>query len=372
MSSPIKLCLILITCIFILASVPAQSKRRGPKPRATPTPTPVPTPTPTPLPTVTPTPTPTPTPLPSPTPTPVASPPPSPSPSLFHVDEFGQVKATNYDTWSTTGSYRIGGRVILHWDETFSNFIGGKVATTLNSGGQQNFMFGNMVVAPLGCCNTGFGWDVGRPTTGNGNTFLGHDAGLGINTGSYNVFIGMHSGPPDQAGSVQLNSSIAIGVGARATADHQALIGGEIGSVKDVYFGSGVSATSTSAVTLQATGGRGENSNGAALIIASGKSTGNALPQSIFFSTSAPTVSGTDPQPLVKRWEIDGAGDLKSLGGVARSNLQLTPAPKPSCSESTRGRWWQNFAPTGEGDSLELCMKTTSGLYLWRVVLFPQ
>lgn len=359
MPSPIKLCLILITCIFILVSVPAQSKRRGPKPRATPTPTP--------LPTVTPTPTPTPTPVATPTPSPF------PSPSLFHVDEFGQVKATNYDTWTTTGSYRIGGRVIFRWDETFSNFIGGKVATTLNSGGQQNFMFGNMVVAPLGCCNTGFGWDVGRPTTGNGNTFLGHDAGLGINTGSYNVFIGMHSGPPDQAGSVQLNSSIAIGVGARATTDHQALIGGEIGSVKDVYFGSGVSATSTSAVTLQATGGRGENSNGAALIVASGKSTGNALPQSIFFSTSAPTVSGTDPQPLVKRWEIDGAGDLKSVsGGRVKASLQLANGVKPPCSQSTQGLLWQTFGGVGQGDLLEVCMKTASGLYVYRVLLFPQ
>lgn len=57
MLSPIKLCLMLITCIFILASVPAQSKRRGPKPRATPTPTPTPTPNPTPSPTPSPAPT---------------------------------------------------------------------------------------------------------------------------------------------------------------------------------------------------------------------------------------------------------------------------------------------------------------------------
>lgn len=63
MLSPIKLCLILIVSIFLLASVPAQSKRRGPKPRATPTPTPTATPTPTP------TPVPTPSPSPSPAPT---------------------------------------------------------------------------------------------------------------------------------------------------------------------------------------------------------------------------------------------------------------------------------------------------------------
>lgn len=57
MPSPIKLCLILITCVFILASVPAQSKRRGPKPKASPSPTPTATPSPTPVPLPSPTPT---------------------------------------------------------------------------------------------------------------------------------------------------------------------------------------------------------------------------------------------------------------------------------------------------------------------------
>lgn len=367
--SPIKLWLSVIVTLFLISTIPAQSKRRGPKPRATPTPTPTATPTPVPTPVASPTPTPTPVSTPTPQP--------SPSPSLFRVDEFGQTTATNYDTWSTTGSYRIGGRVILRWDETFSNFIGGKVTTVLNSGGQQNFMFGNMVAAPLGCCNTGFGWDIGRPTTGFGNAFYAHDAGLGNTTGSLNTFVGQATGVP-QDGSLQVDNSIALGAQSQVTASQQLVIGGtgNFLGIKEAYLGQGVQGSAgvtPTGITINATGARGTNVVGGPITIAAGKSTGAATPASIFFSTSTRTVSGTGLQPLVRRWEIDGEGDLKSLsGGRVRANVQLIDGAKPPCSESTRGTLWQTFGAVGQGDALEICMRTASGLYVWRVVLFPQ
>lgn len=342
--------LIILLLVFAFNAEPAQ--RRGPKPKPTPSPTPLATPTPTPI----------------ATPTPTAS----PTNDLFRVDEFGQVTATNFDTWSTNGSYRIAGRTVLRYDDTFTNLACGKVSNTLAFPGQQNFMCGNVVAMPSGIGNTSFGWDTGRPTSGDGNTFFGHDAGLGINTGSYNVFIGMHSGPPDQAGSVQVTGSIGIGVGARVTADNQFLLGGVI-PIKDAYIGSGVTSASPSPVTIQTTGGSGTNNPGAALTLAGGRSTGSATPASIYFSTSTRTVSGATQQSPVRRWEIDGEGDLKSLnGGKVKANPQLIDGVKPACTESTRGQIWQTFGSTGQGDFVEICMKTASGLYAYRIWLFPQ
>lgn len=338
MLSPIHFSLSLIVSIFLIASVPAQSKRRGPKPKPTPTPTPTATPTPTPIATPTPIPTPSPSPIVSPTPTPTPAttptPLPSPSPSQFRVDEFGQVTATSYDTWTTTGSYRIGGRVILRWDETFSNFIGGKVSSTLNSGGQQNFMVGNMTVVPLGCCNTGFGWDVGRPTTGNGNTFNGHDAGLGISTGSFNTFIGQATGVP-QDGSLQVNNSVALGAQAQVTASQQFVIGGTGNSlgIKEAYLGQGVQGSVgivPIGITINATGARGTNIAGGPLTIAAGKSTGSAPPASIYFATSTPTVSGTTSQSLVRRWEITPTGSFKALTPNSRAEINSLVMRSPS------------------------------------------
>jgi hypothetical protein len=260
----------------------------------------------------------------------------------------------------------------LRYDSVFTNLACGKVSNFLSFPGQQNFMCGNVVAMPSGAANTAFGWDTGRPTSGSGNTFFGHDAGLGISTGSFNVFVGMHSGPFDQSGSVQTTGSIAIGVGARVFADNQLLIGGSI-PIKDAYIGNGVTNVSPPSVTIQTTGGSGVDNRGATLTIAAGRSTGSATPASIFFATSTATASGAGAQPLINRWEIDGQGSLKSLnGGVVKANVQLTDGVKPPCTEATRGRLWQTFGSAGVGDALEICMKSASGIYSYRVVVFPQ
>lgn len=290
-----------------------EQRRKPPKPRPSPTPTATPSPT--------------------PTPTPLAS----PSPELFQVDEFGQTKATNYDTWNTNGSYRIGGQTILRWDSIFSNFIGGKVATNPVFTGQQNFLFGNMVVCcPSGTGNTTFGWDTGRPTTGDGNTFIGHDAGLGISTGSYNTFIGRASGPPSQSGSIQVSGSIAIGAAANATADSQLVIGSQALPIFDAYLGQGVSSPSPRGITINASGGQGIDNPGSPLTLAGGRSTGGSTPASIYFSVSQRSViSGSAPQALVRRWEITPTGSFRALtpSSKAEINALVMRSPSSFCYE---------------------------------------
>lgn len=263
---------------------------------------------------------------------------------------------------------------MLRWDSAFSNFIGGKVATLPVFNGQQNFMLGNMVVCcPSGSNNTSFGWDAGRPTTGSGNTFFGHDAGLGISTGSHNTFIGRAAGPPSQAGTIQVSGSIGIGALALATADSQLVIGSPAIPINDAYLGQGVAGSSPRGITLNASGGQGVDNVAGSLNLAGGRSTGAAIPASIFFSTSSRGVSGTTSQPLVKRWEIDGQGNLKSItGGRVEANLKLGSGPKPPCTADTESQFWFTKGGEGQGSFLELCMKSASGLYVYRVVLFPQ
>lgn len=253
----------------------------------------------------------------------------------FKVDDFGQAKATNYDTWSDQGSYRIGGQTVMRYETTFSNFVCGKVSIgRVFFGGQMNFMCGNITSTPTGVGNTSYGWDTGRPSSGSLNSFYGFDAGLGITTGSYNTFFGSHTGVP-QNGSLQVNGSIAIGVTAQVTESSQAVIGGPAAPVFNVFFGSGVVSASPKALTFQTTGGSGLNNRGAGLVIAAGRSTGNATPASISFAISRRGVSGTTPQTLVKHWEITSTGSFRSLTSDAKleTNALLMKSPSGFCYE---------------------------------------
>lgn len=264
----------------------------------------------------------------------------TPSPTPFKVDDFGQVKASNYDTWNDSngiGGYRIGGQSVIKYDAFLTNFACGKVTNgRVFYGGQQNFICGNVVFMPWGTANTVFGWDAGTSmTTGSGNTFFGHDAGLGVRAGSYNTFIGQAAGVPSQAGVVQVNESIAIGAHAVATENNQLVIGGAVGKVNNAFIGSGVTNVSPQSVTIQATGGRGTNNRGADLTIAAGRSTGNAPPASMAFAISKTTVSGSAQQTLVKYWGITSTGSFKALTTDSKLevNAILMKSPSGFCYE---------------------------------------
>lgn len=253
----------------------------------------------------------------------------------FKTDEFGNAKATSYDTWNDQGSYRIGGQVVMRYETMFSNFACGKVSTgRVFFGGQQNFVCGNVVFMPQGTANTIFGWDAGTAmTTGNGNTLFGHDAGLTIRTSHFNTMIGANAGV-GQSGR-QVSESIALGAYATVTENNQAVIGGGIGQIFNVFFGSGVSSVSPQAVTIQTTGGSGLNNRGAGLVIAAGRSTGNATPASISFAVSRRGVSGATPQTLVKHWEITPTGSFRALTSDAKleTNALLMKSPSGFCYE---------------------------------------
>lgn len=259
----------------------------------------------------------------------------TPSPTPFKIDEFGQVKAANYDTWSDSngiGGYRIGGQSVIKYDAFLTNFACGKVSNgRIFSTGQQNFICGNVVFMPWGTANTVFGWDAGTSmTTGSNNTFFGHDAGLGIKTGSFNTFIGQAAGVPNQSGAIQVNESIAIGAHAMSTENNQLVLGGNIGKVNNAFIGSGVTNSSPQAVTIQTTGGRGTNNRGASLTIASGRSTGSATPASISFAVSKRGSSSNTPQTLVKYWEITSSGSFKALTPDSKAEINAIVMRSPS------------------------------------------
>src|SRR5262249_49389336 len=60
-------------------------------------------------------------------------------------------------------------------------------------------------------------------TTGGGNSFFGQGAGLNNTTGFNNTFIGTNAGPPDT--TTVVNSSTAIGSGARVTSSNTIVLG---------------------------------------------------------------------------------------------------------------------------------------------------
>lgn len=153
----------------------------------------------------------------------------------------------------------------------------------------------------------------------NNNTIVGHNAGLSANGASSNVFIGSLTGDGVTTGdfnvllgagtdlaTTTLSTSIGIGYNTSITASNQCVIGSNdaSGAITDMYIGSGVTKVSPAAIILNATGGSGNNNVGANLIIAGGKSTGNATPASILLQTSTTGASGVTLQNLDTRVTI--------------------------------------------------------------------
>lgn len=141
-------------------------------------------------------------------------------------------------------------------------------------------------------------------TTGTDNTFVGRGAGTTVSTGDSNTFLG--SGTTGIAASV---GAIALGRGATTTASAQWITGSSSYPITDVFIGRGVTAASAdtnAAVTINATGGTGNNNWGADLTLAAGRSTGNAAPGVIFFQTGTSIGGGgSTAQTLSTRMGID-------------------------------------------------------------------
>ena len=110
-------------------------------------------------------------------------------------------------------------------------------------------------------------------------------------------------------------SSVAIGLFSRTTANNQLVIGSNDGFsnglINDVYFGSGVQRNGSSNAagsnyTINGSGALGTNFAGGNITIAGGKGTGTGASGDVIFSTATPTTSGSTLQTLTQRFKVFG------------------------------------------------------------------
>ncbi len=221
--------------------------------------------------------------------------------------------------------------------------------------------------------NTSVGTLSGYYNIGSGNSFFGTEAGKYVTTGVANILIGLnagagherpnpvlevdksvgvghhniHIGVDTEVARNDISSSIAIGNLTRVEDDHQIVVGsgqywktasGEaascplcdpsdfvnVGLLTDSYWGSGVTSVDPQDFSFNATGGKGDDVNGADLIIAGGKSTGDAVGGSIIFQTAPAGASSGDVQnSLVDRMVINSNGNVGISTGSSALNFEL-------------------------------------------------
>jgi hypothetical protein len=129
-------------------------------------------------------------------------------------------------------------------------------------------------------------------------------------------------------------ASICIGYAATSTAANQLVIGGvETRAISEAYIGSGVTSTApVSTMRLQSSGGSGSNVAGTSVILAAGRSTGNATPAYVAIQSTTVGSSGTTAQTLVERFRADGTGIgffavtpvARQTGGAATAGASYT------------------------------------------------
>jgi trimeric autotransporter adhesin len=209
--------------------------------------------------------------------------------------------------------------------------IGAAASVTANNGiaiGQAaistgGIAIGNACTAATGVVNIG-----GAVTAGTGGTAVGAAA---VVTGSGGVAIGSAStaGAACVAiGGGQATFNPCISILGNCSAANQFVCGVSFGAITEIYFGSGVVSVAPNDATYHATGGSGNNLVGANIIIAGGKSTGNATPGGIKFQVSTPTASGTTLQTLANWGSINYKrvifGDIDTVGNASILDIDDT------------------------------------------------
>jgi hypothetical protein len=185
--------------------------------------------------------------------------------------------------------------------QTFTGLQTFSTSPTSPGSGLQTERFGSGATTGSNAFSTAIG--NGATATGQSNVALGAGATA---TSTNEIAIGTSS----NAGS---NSpSIALGTSATTTAANQMVIGanGSGARITDVYIGAGVTSTtaSSSALTINSSGGSGADNAGANITIAGGKGTGNSAGGSIIFSTSDAGVSSSTLQSLTTKMTILSTG----------------------------------------------------------------
>ncbi|MCK5611419.1 hypothetical protein KAR91_56635 [Candidatus Pacearchaeota archaeon] len=189
----------------------------------------------------------------------------------------------------------------------FENMILGTAAGAFITTGDRNtligFSAGQGIVEDNN--NTFIGFQAGFSTFGGeDNTAIGRNAGRVNTTGNGNTWIGMRTGNILTGSSY----SIAIGYHADATVSNQMVVGSVEGPIISIYLGEGVASASPQDLTINATGGSGEDVAAGDLIFAGGRSTGDADPGEILFRTTTVGASGSTLQTLSTRVRINETG----------------------------------------------------------------
>ena len=184
--------------------------------------------------------------------------------------------------------------------EGFENTILGTAAGAFLTTGDRNTFIG--FSAGQGTIlennNTYIGFQAGFPNqTGEDNTAIGRNSGRVSVSGDGNTWIGMRTGNTGTG----FTYSIAIGYHADATASNQMVVGSVEAPITAMYLGEGVTSATPQDLTINATGGSGTNIAAGDLILAGGRSTGDADPGNIILQTSTVGASGSTLQTLATR-----------------------------------------------------------------------
>lgn len=247
------------------------------------------------------------------------------TPSGIHNSVFGYSAGNTISTGNdnTLFGYQAGGVITTNSGNTV---IGASALVNAVVGADNNTAMGLSAghENTIGYDNVYFGLQAGYwNQTGARNLYIGRNAGL-QSLGSYNVAIGYQAG---RLSAATISYSIALGVEAIYTADHQFVLGGGhddggggIGQITDGYFGSGVTDTTPYDFTFHGTGGSGTNIAGANLKYSSGIATGNATTggDHIWYTSDA-GASGTTAQTPSEKMRLNKLGNLKLIASVGAS-----------------------------------------------------
>lgn len=163
-------------------------------------------------------------------------------------------------------------------------------------------------------------------------------------------------------------SSIALGTLAATTATSQLVVGADGAPISECYLGEGVvSATPSSALSVNATGGSGADVHATDLVLASGKSTGAGASTDVLIRTPSLAGSSSTPQTLVTRVTVSETSALFTVPVLAPSLVEVSNATVGSpriLTASDSGRFFTNEG-SGAVNGYQLPAASAGLRYSW-------
>jgi hypothetical protein len=132
------------------------------------------------------------------------------------------------------------------------------------------------------------------------------DAASAIAIGRSSIAQGTEAVAIGRSASAGHANSVAVGRAATTTAANQLVLGSASYATTALFLGRGVTSATSGTTTINATGGSGTNIAGHALVLAAGRSTGDAVPAELRMQVAQVTTSGTTAQTLFNAASITG------------------------------------------------------------------